>query len=187
MQSQFSFDVSPCLRKATEAFKTPPSGGEPNKSAGVINVSSLLKAIDDLSQYPDLTISWQQEHGEQYLAEWESTIRQKEKDAFSIPNLGTLPVSRRCNLGKSASRPKNFFRRLRVKRAAISAVDPGTASSQGTVRAVMVGKVGSRPGSTYILLTEKMFPSPNRSKIAPVCVCPGHTDLVRFLRATYGI
>ena len=67
-------------------------GGEPNKSAGVINVSSLLKTIDELSQYPKMTTNWQQQHGEQYLAEWESNIRQKEKVAFSIPNLGTLPV-----------------------------------------------------------------------------------------------
>ena len=71
---------------------TPSGGGEPNKSAGVINVSSLLKSIDELSQYPDCLANWQQQHGEQYLAEWDSNIRQQEKVAFSIPNLGTLPV-----------------------------------------------------------------------------------------------
>ena len=53
-----------------------------------------------------------------------------------------------------------------------------------TSRHIRGGNVGSRPGKTYIFTSENLFfPPPNRPKIAPVCVCPVHTNLVRFLRA----
>ena len=85
-------EVTPSMREASKTLNAPPSGGEPNKSAGRINVSSLLKALDALSQYPNLTSKLEKENSELYLAHWESNIKPKEKLAFIAPNLGPLPV-----------------------------------------------------------------------------------------------
>ena len=46
-----------------------------------------------------------------------------------------------------------------------------------------MGQGGSRSPCSYILASLNWFPSPNRSKIAPVCVCTVHANLQRFLRA----
>ena len=81
------------MREASKWLKAPPaSGGKPNKRVGRINVSSLLKSLQALSQYPHLSHKRIQDHGEQYVAEWESNLRQKEKDAFIAPTFGPLPV-----------------------------------------------------------------------------------------------
>ena len=65
---------------------------KPNKRAGRINVTSLLKSLEALSQYFNLTSKWEKENSELYLAHWESNIKPKEKAAFIAPNLGPLPV-----------------------------------------------------------------------------------------------
>ena len=64
---------------------------KPNKRAGRINVTSLLKSLEALSQYFNLTSKWEKENSELYLAHWESNIQQQEKLAFIAPNFGPLP------------------------------------------------------------------------------------------------
>ena len=54
----------------------------------------------------------------------------------------------------------------------------------GTAVIQPMGQGGSRSPCSYILASLNWFPSPNRSKIAPVFVCPRHANLLRFLRAT---
>ena len=69
MQSQFSMEVTPSMREASKTLMAPPSGGKPNERVGRNNISSLslLKSLEALSQYPNLTSKWEKENSELYL------------------------------------------------------------------------------------------------------------------------